>query len=118
MRQSSSQTSNPAPSRPVLDKENYHYVKVQTTNKGEWESPINDYLTGDEERGIPQYEEVSRDSRVTGSSRMALLRCPKTEHDRIRKTVETESRDSLKEVTNNPDGSSFEAIKGGVLTVD
>lgn len=117
MRQVNTQTSNPSKEKFVKDP-NFHYVKVQCKDKGEWESPINDYLDGDESRGIPVYEEVSRDSKVTGSSRMAILKCPIEDYKKTREEAEQSSKRSIAQTSSKKDGSEFEGIQGGVISLD
>jgi hypothetical protein len=116
VKQVSSQTVNPAPSKHVLDKENFHYVKVQNKDKGEWQTPIDDYLCGTDE--IPAHELVSEDRRDTGSSRMSLLRIPIDVHNARMKRISEASKEGLREASNRDDGDSFESVQGGALSID
>jgi hypothetical protein len=112
MRQTSSQSTNPTPSR-VLDRENYHYVKVQNADKGDWQTPIEDYIHGTED--IPPHEVVSTDRAVTGSSRMTLLRIPKDVHEARMKRIGDDSRRTVAQTENK--GDEFGQVEGGVLSI-
>ena len=114
MKQVNSQTTNPG-AKVVLDHENFHYVKVQNKDRGDWQSPIEDYMNGTDE--IPAHELVSEDRAVTGSSRMSLLRIPIEVHNERMKKNEGTSRRAIKSLPNNEAGEFGEVI-GGVLTVD
>ncbi len=78
MKQVSSQTRDPQRTlaEAELDRENFHYVKIQKDSK-DWESNIDEYLDkpSHTDPTKPMYVLATEDRRLTGSSRMVLLKC-------------------------------------------
>ena len=131
------QTRNPraALSESRLDRENFHYLKVQVSEPGGYQSPLADYLDMESPTrpGEPLYtiEADPRDARgeeaftarqLAGGKDMVLLKCSKEDYEALLKANADEAYARERKVAPKQkrnfggyEGEEFEEAKGGVL---